>query len=222
MSKHLSPESAPKSRRRRFAPLMVAAGLVGAALLGLSMTGTLSAFTAAITNTGNTAAAGSIVLKEVGTAGTTGTCYSNDSTSSCSTINKYGGSTTMIPSNAGGTINTVGTTITFQNTGNLPASSFVLTAPSCTQTGTGTPTDMCSKMNVKIVINGTTAYTGTAAGLVTQTVTGGSPVPIPVTAPTPNSGTTTTVAFTVWVDSSVTNAYQGLGITQPLVWTATV
>ncbi|MTD15290.1 hypothetical protein GIS00_15210 [Nakamurella sp. YIM 132087] len=189
---------------------MIVAGLVGALLLSLSMTGTLSAFTAAITNTTNTAASGSLILREVSGANN---CISTDSTASCATINKYGGSTTLVPSD--GTVNTSVTTVNFTNTGTATATSFTLKANACTQSGTGTATDFCTKLNVKIVSGSTTLFNGNATTLATQTAT----TPIALTIPTPNAATTVPVTFTVWLDASAGNTYQSLAASQPLVWT---
>ncbi|MTD15732.1 hypothetical protein GIS00_17500 [Nakamurella sp. YIM 132087] len=210
MSQHSLPRSADRSAGRRFAPMMVVAGIVGALLLSLSMTGTLSAFTAAITNTTNTAGSGTLILREVGGANS---CVSSDSTASCATINKYGGSTTLVPSDGVTGVST--TTVNFTNTGTATAASFTLKANACTQSGTGTATTFCSKLNVKIATGATTLFNGTATALATQTAA----TPIAVTVPTANAGSTVAVTFTVWLDSTADNTFQGLQASQPLVWT---
>ena len=47
----------------------MATGLLGTAVLGLSMTSSLAAFTASITNSLNTAAAGTVIMQEQNAAG---------------------------------------------------------------------------------------------------------------------------------------------------------
>ncbi|MEJ2860734.1 hypothetical protein [Actinomycetospora flava] len=117
--------------------MIIAAGLVGALMMSLAMTNTFSAFVATITNTNDTAAAGSLILQESGATGAP--CNSTDgggvstNTSTCATFNKYGGSTTLVPSNATGTTNNVVTTVSFRNTGTLPATSFTMAFGACTQ-----------------------------------------------------------------------------------------
>jgi hypothetical protein len=204
-------------------PLVLLAGVASAVVLSLSMTNTLSAFTAAITNSVNTAASGTYVLQETGpSGGATVTCNSTDggtvstNAATCATINKYGGSTTMVPTNAAGTSNLVTTTVTFRNTGTATPSTFTLTPGACTQgtngTSNGTATDFCSKLNVAISANGTTVRTATAAALAT-----GGAIPLP-NIPAPG-GAAVTYVFTVSIDTSAGNTYQGLSASQPLTWT---
>lgn len=82
-------------KRRGFTPLLLIAGVAGAVVLSLSMTNTFSAFTAAITNSTNTAASGTVILQETGPGGTPVVCNSTDTpstisinASTCATINK--------------------------------------------------------------------------------------------------------------------------------------
>ena len=105
-------------KRIRFAPVALLAGIFAAVLLSLSLTGTLSGFAASITNSSNTAASGTLIMQEQN-ANASVTCLSTDGGSvstnaaTCSTINKFGGSTTMTPGN------TVNTPITIKNTGTV-------------------------------------------------------------------------------------------------------
>ena len=216
-------------RRRRFAPLLLVAGVAGAIVLSLSMTNTLSAFTATIVNSNNTAASGTVILQEVNTATGGSTCTSTDTTGtgnasntisnnsySCSTINKYGGSTTMVPSNAAGTTNVSTVNLTFKNTGTATASTFTLTPGACTVTANGTlnGTDtagFCSHLIVTITVGGTVVVNKVAA----STLASSSAITLTV----PNGATAVPAIVSVYLDNASTNADQGLAASQPLTWT---
>jgi hypothetical protein len=208
-----------KYRRLRFAPVAIAAGVLGAVLLSVSMTGTLSGFVASITNNTNTAATGALVMQEQN-AGATVTCLSTDggsvstNTATCSTINKFGGSTTMVPGQ------TVSTPITIKNVGSVPASTFTLsTGTACSQvnntatTYNGTATDLCAKLNVVITSGATTVFSGTAAALGTATASS-------FTMPTaPAAGVSVPFTIAVTLLSTVGNTYSGLSASVPMTWT---
>ena len=186
---------------------MIVAGLASAIVLSLSMTNTLSAFVAAITNTTDTAAVGTLSLVETGPDGTTKCTGTSSTAASCSTINKYGGNTAMVP---GTTTST--TTVTFTNPGTTAANSFVLTPGACKSTpaASGTVGDLCTKLNVNITSGGKSLYSGPASGLTGQ---------IPVTIPGTASATQVAVTFAVTVDASADNTFQGTSASQPLTWT---
>lgn len=197
-------------------------GLTGVAVLALSMNPTVAAFTASITNNANTAGAGTLIMREQNAAGTV-TCLSTDGTgnnvtdnaATCSTINKYGGSTTVVPGQ------TVSTTVTITNVGTVPASSFTLTPGTCTQSGnvTGSATDLCAKLGIVItqtVGGNTTTITPASSTLATLASGGALTLTAPVAPNTPVSYT-----FAVTLAASATNVYQGLAASQPLVWTFT-
>jgi hypothetical protein len=222
----VSDSSSSPKRQRRFIALIVAAGLVGALFLSLAMTNTLSAFVASITNTNDTAAAGALVLQETGATGTAA-CNSTDGTggsvsnnaSTCSTFNKYGGSTTMTPSNATGTTNNVTTTVNFKNTGSATANSFTMAFGPCTQSNSGTfngsATDFCSKLHVKVTSGSTVVQSDALASTLANTT-----VTLPAALiPQANSGSTIPFTFTVYLDNSAGNAYQGLAASQNITWT---
>ena len=203
----------PAFTRIRFAPLAIAAAVGSVALLGLSTTGTLSAFTATITNSANSAASGTLVMQEQN-SGATATCTSTDggtvstNASTCTSINKFGGSTTMVP---GATA--VATTVTIKNTGTVAANTFTLTpGASCTQTGnvTGSATDFCSKMNLTITQNGAALFSGTLASFAGSTAK---------SLTTLAAGSTSTFVFSVQLDTSAANTYQGLTAAMPMTWT---
>lgn len=213
----LSPTPAP---RRRFTPIALVAGVAASAAIALSMTGTLSAFTAAITNSTNTAASGTLVMQEKNSDGTV-TCNSTDgganginvNAATCATINKYGGSTTLVPGASSAT------TVTIANTGTVPANGFTLAAGTCTQGTNGTPNgnanDFCAKVSLVVtqkigaaaattIINGTTL-----TALAGTTTTLGAPIA---------AGTVVTYSFTATLASAAGNTYQGLSASQPLTW----
>jgi len=196
-------------KRRAFLPLLVAGG-VSSLVLALGMSPTLSAFTASIQNSVNTAGTGALVMEE--TSGGV-TCRSTDDTNGvsgnaaiCATINKYG-SKLLTP---GGPANT--TYILIRNLGSVSAASFSLTPGACTQstlgTANGTASDLCDKIKVKITTGSTTVYDGTAASFTAAQALA------PLAA-----GFSATFTFAVSLDSSATNAYQGLQASQPLTWT---
>ena len=134
MSAHrLEPDSTGRhGGARRRAGLLWAGGAVAAAILVLSVNGTLSSWTAAvITNDTNTVAtAAAVILQEDGPAAAT--CLSSTNANNaytCSTINKYGG--TASPLNPG---DSQVTDVVFSNVGTASAKSFVLTPGTCSQT----------------------------------------------------------------------------------------
>ena len=204
-----------KGKRIRFAPIAIATGVLAAVLLSATMTGTLSGFAAQITNSTNTAATGALTMQEVN-AGATVTCSSTDggsasvNTATCATINKFGGSTTMIPGQ------TVTTAMSIKNTGSVTANTFTLTpGATCAQSNSGavngSATDVCAKLSV--VITNTTAntvvYSGTLAALAGSSA---------FTLPTVAAGGTTGFTFAVTLASTAGNSYQGLQASLPLVW----
>src|SRR3954465_9265440 len=137
MSAHRSDR---RPHNRRGGAALWGAGASAAILLVLSTTGTLSSWTSAIipNHTNTVAAASAVILQEVGP--TAATCLSSSGVGNsftCSTINKYGG--TSSPLSPGG--NQV-TDVVFTNVGASAASSFVLGTGSCSQAptaGSGSP-----------------------------------------------------------------------------------
>jgi len=214
----MSAHSTAKSARRRFAPIAIATGVIGAALLATSMSGTLSGFAASITNSNNTAATGALVMQEQSSDATPITCLSTDggsvstNTATCSTINKFGGSTTMIPGQ------TVTTAISIKNVGSVAASTFTLTpGATCTQGANGslngTATDLCAKLNVVIKSGAATVFTGTAASLAGAAA---SAFTMPAA---PAAGVSVPFTIAVTLNAAAGNTYQGLSASLPLTWT---
>ena len=181
------------------------------------MSGTLAGFTASINNTTNTTASGSLVMQEQSSASTPVTCLSTDggtvstNSATCSTINKFGGSTTMVPGQ------TVTTSVSIKNVGSAAAATFTITPTAlCAQSSVGTysgnATDLCAKLSV-VLTNTTTSqvvYTGLLSALGTTALN--------ITTP-PAAGATNTFTFAVTLASSAGNSYQGLQASVPLTWT---
>jgi uncharacterized repeat protein (TIGR01451 family) len=208
-------------KRLRFTPLALTTVLLSAGLLSMSVTGTLSGFAASITNSVNSASTGSLTMQETGpgSTGATVTCNSTDggsvatNTATCATINKFGGSQSMVPGQ------TVTTTVVLKNTGTVRATAFSLTpGTTCTQTGSvsGSANDLCAKLNLTITQNGASSpalFSGTLASFAAST----APYALTPLA----SGASSTYVFTVTLDSSATTAYQGLTASMPMTWTFT-
>src|SRR5580765_7589642 len=98
-----SAQPSHRARRRRAVPLLWVSGALSAAILVLGVSGTLSSWTqAVIANDTNTAATThAVILKEAQGATTCFSSASATNSSTCSTINKYGG--TASPLSPGGT-----------------------------------------------------------------------------------------------------------------------
>ena len=208
--------SSRQGKRVRFAPIAIGSGVVATVLLCLTMSGTLAGFTASINNTNNSAASGSLVMQEQNSTASV-TCLSTDggsvstNTSTCATINKFGGSTSMVPGQL------VTTTVTIKNIGSAAASTFTLTpGATCTQSNNGalngSAIDLCAKLNL-VITNTTTSqvvYTGTLAGLAGASA-------ITITSP-PAAGVLNTFTFGLTLNASAGNSYQGLQASLPLTW----
>ena len=199
------------SKKRKLSLPLIVAGGVSSLVLALGMSPTFSAFTAQIINSANTTGSGTLVMWEVDGATT---CKSSDTTIgaansvTCASINKYGGSTTMLPG-----VPTVAKTITIWNKGSVAASTFSMNPGTCTPSAIGTPAgtaaDLCTKMNVKITqgANPTPIYNG-PAGAIASTYALGSLAP----------NTSSDFTFVVTLASGADNTYQGLQISQPITW----
>lgn len=215
-----SPTPAPPHRRRRRLALpVVLAGSVASLILALGLSPTVAAFTASIQNTVDTAGAGSLTMRETDSGGTT-ICNSTDggsvstNSATCSTINKYGGNTTMTPGQ------TVTTSVNITNTGSVKATSFSLTPGACTQSTSaashGTATDLCAQMTVAITSGGSTLYSGTLANL-----TAAIDVLNKIGSTGVTAGTTIPVTFAVTLPSALGGTYSNLQVSQSLTWTFT-
>lgn len=206
----------PRPLRRRLSVASVAVGAVGSTALAVSMGATLSGFTASITNDTNTAASAALAVEETRGGAT---CRSYDATATCSTINKYGGTTTPLVPGQSQT-----TTVTFTNTGSVDVASSTLTPGACSATSTGVtgavtppatttdPGNLCSVLRVAIYkassATGSPIVDSTAASL-TSAVTLGALA----------KGAAQDYTFVVTLPSAATTAVQGQRVSQPLTWT---
>lgn len=204
-------------RRRRLVLPVVLAGSVASLILALGLSPTVAAFTASIQNTVNTAATGVLSMQESNSDGSV-RCNSTDggsistNSATCSTINKYGGSTTMVPGQ------TITTNISIANTGTVAAKTFSLTPGACGQsangTVNGTATDLCTKMTLVITSGNSTVYSGPLSGF---------SAPVDILAKTTTTsvapGATVPFSFAVTLPAGADNTYQGLKASQVLTWT---
>jgi hypothetical protein len=205
--------------RRRFTPIAVGAGLAGTLAISLSLGASLSGLVATITNTTNTAATAALAIQETSGANT---CNSYDATATCSTINKYGGTTTPLVPGGSQTV-----TVAFANKGTVPVTTSSLTPSACVATSTGavggtTPTtpntsagNLCSVINIAIysgtTATGTPLFTGAASAFTTAISLG--------TLPVSGSASTESFTFVTSLPSTATTAVQGQQISQVLTWT---
>jgi hypothetical protein len=219
-------------RRRRVLPLVWMASAFSAAVLILGVNGTLSAWTSAIiTNDTNTVAtANALILKEAGPDGTAAhtaqTCYSSTgsgNTYSCSTINKYGGTTSPLSPGQ-----SQQTDVTFTNVGGASGASFKLAAGTCSQTPGANPAaappinNLCSasgELTVAVSCTDGATYTGTpwtdlkyAAGTANGIGTLTHTAPLAANA-------SWTCRFTVALNANASVTDQGIVVSQPLTWT---
>jgi len=222
-------DSAGAHFRRRSALTAVIA-LLAAGVVAVSMMDVLGAFSATISQNG-LFTAGSIVLEE--THGAT-TCYSTGGTntpfttnsSSCPTVDVFGAPTGQLP---GGSATTQ--TLTFENVGTSPASSFTVTPGTCAAAGTGsyygntTSSAFCGIVYITIGNQaGTVCYYPAQASAcpalsntynLTSLDTFG---PVAIGSGLASAATDSLVISTK-LDSTATNADQGLAATQAFTWT---
>jgi hypothetical protein len=233
MSSHRADAPRRKATRRRRrgvgAPLLIC-GALAVAVLALGASGTLSSWTQAIitNDSNNVATATAVVLQE---ASGSATCVSSSvaaNSSTCSTINKYGGTAT--PLQPGGSQST---TVTFTNVGGANASSFSLAqgAAGCSQSpaaGSGTPVaaNLCANGDLTVAVS-------CSPGSTYQSASAWSDLSYAAAAPLTttkshavssgdlNKGASWTCQFTVALSSNAAVADQGITLSQPLVWTLT-
>ena len=220
--------------RLRFAPLAWLSGLLAAGLLVLGASGTLSSWTSAVlNNSSNTAVTtNAVVLQEqiTGSSTVNPDCQSSaggfSNTSTCTEINKYGGTATALTPGAPHASQT--TSVTFTNIGSGPASKLVLTPGSCTQVpvaGTGTPVNpanLCaagaSDLNLNLTCVDGATTTGTAyTDLAYNGPLGGFTAAKTHTATIAKNGQVT-CTFVVSLSAAASPLDGGITISQPLQW----
>lgn len=173
---------------------------------------------AIIANSTNTAATGTaVVLKE--TSGTN-TCLSSadvSNSSTCATINKYGGTTTpLVP----GTSQSVD--VTFSNVGQASAASFALTPGACGQTpaaATGTIADLCATGDLTVAVSCSNGTSYVAASAWTDLAYAAA-APGTLSAKTHTAAmaanSSWTCRFTVALGTNAPVTAQGITVSQPL------
>jgi hypothetical protein len=224
-------------RRRRFSPLLWMASLAAIAVLALGITGTLSQFTASITNTNN----------EVETAGPEAFGFSESlvvngvrqtpecavasagGSVNCDTINKNGQLGAPATPLAPGGVRT--TTVQLLNTATGPAGlsgDLTLSVQPCTQTP---PVGTANDANNGVLAGdlcGATLITVTCAGAGQEFTTGpvsltafatGSPYTIATAVP-PDGSVDCTFTTTLPATATAVNL-QGITTSQPMTWTFT-
>ncbi len=209
-------------RRQRTAALW-GSGLFAAVVVVLGVNGTLSSWTSAlITNNSNTAGATANYLALVETDGTN-TCdtttTANNTDAACSTINKYGGNTTMSP----GDSSTVD--VTFTNPGTAAGNTFSYAPGTCAPTNGSNGVDLCSEGDLTVTVScstGATYNAGAAIAALGQSAAPGSLVTKSWTsAPALDaaSATAVTCRFTTALDAASPPADAGSQVAQPITWT---
>jgi len=193
------------------------------AILALGTSGTLSSWSQAIiTNDSDTVAtATAVVLQETqGTATCTSSSVASNS-STCSTINTYGG--ISAPLTPGG-LQTVD--VTFKNTGQANASSFVLTPDTCSQSpvaASGSVGDLCGGGDLTVAMScspGAT-YVGTSAWTDLAYDAAAPPTASKTHAAASgdlDAGQRWTCRFTVALSSGAAVTDQGITVSQALTW----
>lgn len=210
---------ATDSKRRRSAPLLWAGGAIAALILVLGVSGTLSSWTSAIiTNDDNTAgAADAVALSESDGTFTCNTVTDADNEVICSTINKYGGDTTMLP----GDSNDVD--VTFTNTGNGDGTSFGYGFAACVPTNGPGNVNLCTDGDLTVgvqCVSGAT-FTGTPiADLTNAPVAPGSLDDKTLTgAPAMASGDQITCRFTTTLIAGAKVASASSAVAQEITFT---
>ena len=214
-------------RRARLVPIALTTAALSSAVLGASVTGTLSAFQASITNTTNTAASGSLVMRETNSDGSVA-CLSSSGTNnnytSCGTIDKYGGTATPFTPGVSRT-----TTVSIANTGSIAATSFVLRPGTCTKTDVGTSNTGTLCDGLHLTLTCTPVSSGNVAGTSvtlyndqTLTAIANADKTIPASCiPAPNANGTTRFDFALAMPGTQDNTVQGQQVSQPMTWTFT-
>lgn len=213
-----------RARPDRRGPIALAvAAVVAMALLSLGATGTLASWTtAAINNTSNTVAtAPAAILQEVSGAAT---CTSSDvvsNSSTCATINKYGGTTVPLSPGSSQSVD-----VTFKNVGAAIGASFTLTPGTCSSTpstGTPTPANLCATGDLRVAISCSPGATYNAGSAWTDLAyAAGAPPTTTLTHTAANDlrpNDQWTCRFTASLVATANLTAQGITVAQPLTWT---
>jgi hypothetical protein len=234
----------PTTSRRLRRPLfvLVTAGVTSLALTSVALTAAFGGFSAAVTNNSQAAGSGTLLLQEAqgstvcistGSGTTPSSSISSNANTTCP-VSLFG-STNLEPGQTA-----VSATVTLSNPGTLAGSSLTLAPGTCTAGDNTTPggisntyfgTDtsgFCGKIDVTIENDTTSGSPAcvypsassaacpapSASGTLASLVSGG-----PISLPGIASHGTATYKVSVTLDSSATNADQGLLATLPITFT---
>jgi hypothetical protein len=195
-------------------------GAVAALALTLGANGTLSSWTSAIvTNESNTVATATAVILSESSGSATCTSSANASnTSTCATINTYGGVSVPLSPGSSQQVD-----VTFTNTGTANAATFSLAPGSCTQTPTaGGTVTAADELTVMVSCSPGSTYASESAW--------GDLVYVADVPPTVtklhnasggdlDTGVSWTCRFTVGLNASASVLSQNIAVSQPLAWT---
>jgi hypothetical protein len=225
MDHETSYESTPTPRRsRRRTAAIWGSGAVAATVLVLGVSGTLSSWTSAlITNDDNSAGATASYVALVETDGTN-TCDTttqpNNTDSSCSTINKYGGNSTMSPGD------TEVVDVTFTNPGTGAGNTFSYAPGACAPTNGAGGVDLCTDGDLTVAVSCSTGAAYNAGALVaalgqSAVAPGSLAAKSWTSAPAlaAASASAITCRFTTTLDAASPPADAGSQVSQPVTWT---
>ena len=214
------PTATKKSRRTA---VLWGSGAIAAVVLVLGVNGTLSSWTSAlITNDDNSAGATGTYVALVETDGVS-TCDTttspNNIDSSCSTINKYGGNSTMSPGDS------EVVDVTFTNPGTAVGNTFSYAPGTCSPTnGTG-GIDLCTDGDLTVDVACSTGASYNPAALIAAlgqsaapgALVGKSWTSAPALAAA--SASAITCRFTTTLDPAAPPVDAGSQVAQPVTWT---
>ncbi|MDV2421671.1 hypothetical protein [Corynebacterium tuberculostearicum] len=202
------------SQKRTRKGWILPASVASVALVASLAAGTLGAYTAQITNDGNTAGTGKLTMSESEIVDgqptkTKDTAGGKNNTISVSDINKYGGNMKMVPGDS------KTTTVQFKNTGSVDASAFTLNFGNCAVTGQDAgEKSLCDALKVTVKSGGATlADNQTPTALAGKTFNIDAPMAV---------GATKNFDITVTLPKETTDtSIMDQQISQNLVWTLT-
>jgi hypothetical protein len=215
-----------ETKSRRGSGLLWAGGGIAAVVLTLGVNGTLSSWTQAIitNDTNNVATAGAPILKEASGATTCLSSASATNSSTCSTINKYGGTGSPLTPGTSQTVD-----VTFTDVGAIAGSTFVLSPAACSQNptaGSGSPAanNVCTNGDLSVAVScsgGVTYVAGSAwTDLVSTAVTPATFAGTTYThAAGLAAGASATCRFTVALTAGAGVLSQGITVSQAMSWT---
>lgn len=213
------PRNDTTDERRRRTGVLWAGGAIAAAILLLSVSGTLSSWTAAIIDNSqnDVAVKGAVALVETDGTHTCDTGASATNQVTCATINKYGG--TAVPLDPDG-VNTQSVTVNLKNSGTV-SGGLVLSADACSSSAAGGSTaadpvghPVCTQVTVTVSCTAPATLDTTASPVVLSSFTGG-------TVGTLTAGASTDCTFTVTVPTTTPSSYASQVASQVLHWTLT-